>query len=288
MANREVAAARVRPSAPATLVAPVDQTVEGAGGGGLSAHVIPPASTLKAKDKKKGRVARGGPSVPVIPATTPSGPGTMITGGGLSAPVTPVTTPIGPGTMTVGGGLSVPRTLPVRRPGNGPETAVIETPTFNAVLPGPGTVTRPANSPAGLTMPEWPLVRQCQPCCHGGSLQGRLRGLGATPLSAVRVGTNRIPPTPQRVGWMEPGQRAVGGFTPPAEEIRANAMIVYPTTDSTFWPESNGCVWRRIPVIHRATGAFAILYSRVIFGGAGVLQYRSRYNMFIVVFSLSS
>ena len=48
-------------------------------------------------------------------------------------------------------------------------------------------------------------------------------------------------------------------------------MVGYPTTDSTFWSDNDGCVWRRIPVIHRVTGAFAILFGRVICGGAGAL-----------------
>ena len=48
-------------------------------------------------------------------------------------------------------------------------------------------------------------------------------------------------------------------------------MVAYRTTDSTFWSDGVGCVWRRIPVLHRATGAFAILYSRVVYGGSGTL-----------------
>ena len=102
-------------------------------------------------------------------------------------------------------------------------------------------------------------------------MQGRLRETGITPLSTVRAGTSRIPPTPRRVVGMEAGLRAVGGLVPPAEEISSQAMVGYPTTDSTFWLDSDGCVWRRIPVIHRATGAFAVLYGRAIFGGAGAL-----------------
>ena len=41
--------------------------------------------------------------------------------------------------------------------------------------------------------------------------------------------------------------------------------------DSTFWADSSGCVWRRVPVIHRATGNFALLYDRVSHGRAGTL-----------------
>ena len=48
-------------------------------------------------------------------------------------------------------------------------------------------------------------------------------------------------------------------------------MVAYPTTDSTFWSDGAGCIWRRIPVLHHATGAFALLYSRVVYGGAGTL-----------------
>ena len=158
--------------------------------------VIPPASvvkrgpsapgTLKAQDKKKERVARGGPSAPVIPATTLTGSGTATTGGGLSAPVIPVTIPIEPGTMTVGGRLSVPRTLPVRRPGNVPETAEIETPTSNAVLPGPQTGTVLARTPAEPATPGNVRTVRGPALSPWGNLQGRLRELGAPVLSGFR------------------------------------------------------------------------------------------------------
>ena len=83
-AIREVPAAKIGLSAPATLVAPVKQATEGAGGGGPSAPVIPPA-----QGNQKERVVRGGPSVPVIPATTTAEPGTMTVGGALNVPRTP-------------------------------------------------------------------------------------------------------------------------------------------------------------------------------------------------------
>ena len=230
--------------------------------------MIPQASALNAKDNKKGQVARGGPSVPVIPATTPSGPGTMIIGGGRGAPVIPVTFPLKPGTMTIGGGPECATNPPGQEACDWPGNSGDRDSHIQCCFAGPWNHNRTvANSPAGSIAPSNAGMTGSPggaAVLPGGSLHGRLRGPGATPLSAVRVEPNRIPPAPRRVGWMEPGQRAVGGFTPPAEEIRANAMIGYPTTDSTFWPDSSGCVWRRILVIHRATGAFAILYSRVV------------------------
>ena len=60
----------------------------------------------------------------------------------------------------------------------------------------------------------------------------------------------------------------MGSSPPSVAEIRASAMVAYPTTDSSFWSDDTRCVWRRVPVIHRATGAFAILFGRVVHGGA--------------------
>ena len=47
VADRELSAARIGPSSPVTLAAPVSQPVTVAGGGGLSVPVIPPASVVK-------------------------------------------------------------------------------------------------------------------------------------------------------------------------------------------------------------------------------------------------
>ena len=104
-----------------------------------------------------------------------------------------------------------------------------------------------------------------------GSLHGRMREAGVTPLSAVRARASGVPTTPQRVVGLETGLRAVRGLVPPPAEIRSHAMVGHLTTDSTLWADTDGCVWQRIPVIHRATGAFAMLFGGIICGGAGVL-----------------
>ena len=48
-------------------------------------------------------------------------------------------------------------------------------------------------------------------------------------------------------------------------------MIAHVTSDSTLWTDLGGRVWRRIPVVHRQTGAFALLCGRITCGGAGAL-----------------
>ena len=48
-------------------------------------------------------------------------------------------------------------------------------------------------------------------------------------------------------------------------------MVGHVTSDSTLWADINGHVWRRIPVVHRLTGGFAILFGRINCGGAGAL-----------------
>ena len=109
-------------------------------------------------------------------------------------PVIPATTTAEPGIVIAGGALNVPRTLPVKKPGNGPETAEIDTPTYNAVLPGSRTGTvltgalPEAVTPGNVRMVRGPALSPWT------SLQGRLRETGITPLSAVRTGMNRIPP----------------------------------------------------------------------------------------------
>ena len=54
-------------------------------------------------------------------------------------------------------------------------------------------------------------------------------------------------------------------------------MVGHLTTDSTLWADTDGCVWRRILffiilVIHPATGAYAMLFGRIICGAGALLQ----------------
>ena len=48
-------------------------------------------------------------------------------------------------------------------------------------------------------------------------------------------------------------------------------MIAHVTADSTLWTDLSGQIWRRIPVVHRQTGAFALLCGRIACGAGTLL-----------------
>ena len=114
------------------------------------------------------------------------------------------------------------------------------------------------------------MLQACFALC-GGNLHGRLREGGFTPLAVNRAVNNGVPPTPWRLGGNDNPARAVGGLGPPPVQVWSQAMVGHVTMDSSLWVDTSGCVWRRIPVIHRLTGGFAILFGWMNCGGAGAL-----------------
>ena len=145
--------------------------------------------------------------------------------------------------------------LPVRSPGNGPETAEIETPTYNAVLPGPGTGTVLTGA---LTEPA---TGQGTCIITLGQFTRKTEGNWSYPLVGS-AGQNEYNST----------YPSAGSGDGTLSEGRGRLFSTRGRDpDSTFWSDNDGCVWRRITVIHLATGAFAVLYGRVIFGGVGAL-----------------
>ena len=90
-------------------------------------------------------------------------------------------------------------------------------------------------------------------------------------MVANRAGNDRVPNTPRRVAGNVAIEKAMGGVRPTPEQVRNQAMVGHVTSDSTLWADMNGHVWRRIPVVHRLTGGFAILFGRITCGGPGTL-----------------
>ena len=85
------------------------------------------------------------------------------------------------------------RPVQAQPPGDGPETAEIETPTLNAVPPGPGVGAMLAGNLARSTVSGSGGLARTPELSPRGNLHGRFREAGFTPLAMTHAGNNGGP-----------------------------------------------------------------------------------------------